>query len=118
MPYLREPGLTFQQDNAPIHTARIIRGWFLEIAIPTLEWPPYSPDLNPIEHVWWELKRVLEQHPHLKDLGNTDEAYEALINACKEAWKSIPDSFFENLIDTHHHRIEAVIAADGWHTQY
>jgi transposase len=29
-----------------------------EHGITSLDWPPYSPDVNPIEHMWW----VLEKH--------------------------------------------------------
>src|SRR5690606_32917159 len=32
--------LTFQQDGAPCHTARLIKGWFEEHNIQTLIWPP------------------------------------------------------------------------------
>lgn len=55
MPRCWEPGLIFIQDNASIHTAQIIRDWFQEHLIPLVDWLPYSPDLNPIEHVWWHL---------------------------------------------------------------
>jgi len=41
----------FMQDNAPIHMAQRIEDWFENHAIPRLSWPPYSPDLNPIENV-------------------------------------------------------------------
>ena len=31
-----------------------------------MEWPPYSPDLNPIKHFWYRLKKlVYTRHPEL-----------------------------------------------------
>lgn len=40
--------------------AQIISNWFLEEdnEFTALKWPPPSPDLNPIEHLW----DVVEQH--------------------------------------------------------
>jgi transposase len=48
IPKCWQPGLVFMQDNAPIHKARTVCRWFEDLAIPLLDWPPYSPDLNPI----------------------------------------------------------------------
>lgn len=44
---------TFMQDNARIHTSQVARAWFrAHPEIIQLQWPAYSPDLNPIENVW------------------------------------------------------------------
>ena len=46
-----EPGMMFMQDNAPIHTAHKAEEWFEIHGVQVMIWPPYSPDLNPIEHI-------------------------------------------------------------------
>jgi transposase len=57
------------QDNAKIYTAQIIKAWFAEQGIVVAEWPPYSPNFNPIEHVWAQLKTwVYKYHLELLKL--------------------------------------------------
>jgi len=46
-------------DNASIHTAQATREFLKEHGIRVIEWPPYLPDLNPIEHMWWILKKLM-----------------------------------------------------------
>ncbi len=45
-------GWTFQQDNAAIHTSALTKEWFFNESIMLMDWPPVSPDLNPIENLW------------------------------------------------------------------
>jgi transposase len=113
-----QPGWTFQQDNASVHTALITRQWFEEHGISVLEWPPYSPDLNPIEHVWYLLKRMIwDRYPHLR-FGHSRGFLEELAAAISTCWEAIPDEYLRTLYYSLDGRVEAVLAANGRQTKY
>lgn len=120
MPTIYEPGLIFMQDNARIHTAKIIKQYFQESTIELLKHPPYSPDLNPIEHLWRKLKELVhEMHPELLHLTSTsDESYTLLENAIKDAWDAIPQRYFDAVVNSMQRRCQAVISVQGWQTRY
>ena len=89
LPSIWQPDRIYQQDNAPIHTANKTKKYFEEIGLRLLDdWPPYSPDLNPIEHIWALLKQKLyELYPDCETWsGNTEEMQERMEDALVHAW--------------------------------
>lgn len=54
----------FMQDNCSIHTAGNVMAWFSRQDFELMDWPPLSPDLNPIENVWSYMENGWPQiHP-------------------------------------------------------
>ena len=51
------------QDNDPKHKSNLVRTWLFNNGISLLDFPAYSPDLNPIENLWNDMARRVEARP-------------------------------------------------------
>ena len=110
----------FMQDNAAIHKAHIVMNWLSENGFKLLDWPPYFPDLNPIEHVWFPLKEgVYMVCPDFEALsGGHTRVAQALGGSCNMSRDTLKDQLFENLVGSMPDRVEAAIHAQGGYTKY
>uniref|UniRef100_A0A8C8FXR6 Tc1-like transposase DDE domain-containing protein n=1 Tax=Oncorhynchus tshawytscha TaxID=74940 RepID=A0A8C8FXR6_ONCTS len=97
----------FNDDNAPMHKARSIQKWFVEIGVEVLYWPAKSPDLNPIKLLWDELECRLQVRSNLLT------SVPNLTNALVVEWMQVPAAMFQHLVESLPRRVEAVIAAKG-----
>ena len=63
------PTHRFMQDNDPNHTSRIAKEFFANNSINWWHTPSESPDMNPIENMWHELKEYVrrEEKPRNKE---------------------------------------------------
>ena len=104
--------IIFQQDNNPKHTSHKASNWFKQNHINVLKWPAQSPDLNPIEHLWQQLKQQLNAY----EVPPVD--IHELWDRVEMEWEKIPKEVCRNLIESMPRRIEAVIKAKGAQTKY
>ena len=101
----------FMEDGAPGHRAASTKTWHAKNGINLLpDWPGNSPDLNPIENLWSEMKN------RLRDERPTSKA--GIKKVCQKVWKNIGVDYLEKLYESMPRRIQAVIDAEGGHTKY
>jgi hypothetical protein len=100
----------FQSDNDPKHTSKLAKKWLMENQINLLEWIAQSPDLNIIEHLLEHLDRSVPI--------SSRKSFATFKNALFKAWDEIGPEVIEKLIKSIPKRLQAVIDAKGFNTEY
>jgi inhibitor of nuclear factor kappa-B kinase subunit alpha len=102
---------TYQQDGAPSHTAKLTQAWcaaHLPDFINKDEWPPSSPDLNPLDYgIWSYLKGKVNarEHPTL----------DSLRASIQHEWDKLPMEVVRNCVGAWKKRLHACIVSKGGH---
>ncbi|KAL5480898.1 hypothetical protein ACEPAI_9839 [Sanghuangporus weigelae] len=109
---LARPGVLFQQDNARCHTARATKKCLQDNNIPQFPHPPTSPDVNPIELVWFDWKN------NIRARQTPIETKEELKRAAQEAWDALTIEQINQQINFMPKRVAAVVFAEGGNTGY
>ena len=99
-----------QMDNDPKHTSKVVAKWLKDNKVKILEWPSQSPDLNPIENLWAELKkRVRARRP-----TNLTQLHQL----CQEEWAKIHPTYCGKLVEGYPKRLTKVKQFKGNATKY
>ncbi|KFM76293.1 Transposable element Tc3 transposase, partial [Stegodyphus mimosarum] len=99
-------------DNGCAHRANIVSECLQSEDITRMDWPAFSLDLNPVEHVWDMLaQRVAACQP-------PPTCLQELRRALLFEWCNIPQDQINNLMLSMARRCTDCIALSGRHTMY
>jgi hypothetical protein len=92
------------EDELRAHTANLCQEYRKEYGITYTDWPPSSPDLNPIENAWVLLQvrlRKQQQQDPSKRFNIEDE----FIQAAQEEWEKLDWAAVDRSIDSMNKRV-------------
>lgn len=104
-------GYNFMQDNDPKHTSKYVREWMESNGVVWWKTPPESPDLNPIEDLWHELKESIRRQVKPK---SKDE----LIQGIQSFWRTVDAIKCNKYINHLYKVLPKVIELNGGATGY
>jgi hypothetical protein len=109
---LEEP-YVFMQNGAPAHTSRISQKWlekFFNDFLDKTEWPPSSPDLNPMDLSIWG---IMTRRSSTKYYSSVDDLKRALI----KIWDELSEETIRAAVAKVPQRLRQVIKAKGGHIE-
>ncbi|GFU53486.1 transposable element Tcb2 transposase [Trichonephila clavipes] len=106
------PDFIFMDDKVRSHRTLSVEELLESEDITRMDWPAYSPDLNPIEHVWDDLGRRIAARLHPPE--NTQQLKQMLI----EEWALLPQEMLHQLVLSMRRPCEETIALRGGHIPY
>lgn len=102
----------FMDDNARPHRTRRVQEVLTEGHVERMNWPAYSADMNPIEHIWDYIGRAIRRRQ------NPPRVRAEIIVAATEEWDNMPQYIIDSLIRGMYRRIHALIQSRGGNTLY
>jgi len=108
----------FQQDNDPKHRARLTIELLQDRYPRVLDWPSYSPDLNPIENLWSIMKRNVEKRVNVMINEKKSITQAVFMSTIAREWEAIDINLCLNLANSMPTRIKLVIESDGLTIDY
>lgn len=109
---IKPQAIYFQQDNDPKHTSKLAKQFLASKHIDVLDWPPSSPDMNPIENAWNHLDCMIRLRDPLPT--NIDQLWVVL----QEEWGKLDQTYIDKLYASLPKRVQALKKVKGCATRY
>jgi transposase len=100
------PRTIVQEDNAPAHRSKWNEDFWAQRLIRKIAWPGNSPDLNPIEQLWFIMKRQATANGPLTSRKQAVQAFQ-------KAWEEVPAETLHRLVDRVRGHVKWVLVLHG-----